>query len=199
MGFNCKVLLIILIIIVVIAIIYLLVNNNGPIPNSGSITDPQTTKTAKITKNTNTNNKELLSDTSISSIGSYDNSDQKYASYQNSPKMNDSDDSRDFVYKKKKFTIKTPQDIKDQFDVSKMLPAETENDWFDVEPLNTTKKINGTHLIHPKVHIGENTILSSLRNATHDIRGDIPNPKVAVSVWNNSTIDPDTNIKGLCN
>lgn len=111
----------------------------------------------------------------------------------------DEDDERDFTYKKKQFTKRTPEDVEDLFDVHKMLPQEIEEDWFDTVPLQHTKKIKGTQLVHPKVHMGVNTIGSSLRNGTHDIRGDIPNPKIRVSIFNNSTIEPDTNIKGLCN
>jgi hypothetical protein len=108
-------------------------------------------------------------------------------------------DPRDFSYKKKRFSKRTPEDIRQQFDIDKVLPQEIEEDWFDVEPLLTTKKIKGTHLLHPKVHMGVNTVGSSLRNGTHDLRGDIPNPKINVSPWNNSTIEPDTNLKGICN
>lgn len=115
------------------------------------------------------------------------------------PYYEDDYDPRDFSYKKKMFTKRTPDDVKQLFDVQQMLPHEIEEDWFDVEPLLTTKKIKGTHLIHPKVHMGVNTVGSSLRNATHDIRGDIPNPKINVSPWMQSTIEPDTNIKGICN
>lgn len=115
------------------------------------------------------------------------------------PYAPDEYDPRDFSYKKKKFTKRTPNDVKELFDVNKMLPQEIEQDWFDVEPLLTTKKIRGTHLINPKVLIGVNTVQSSLRNGTHDIRGDIPNPKIQVSPWLNSTIEPDTNLKGICN
>lgn len=108
-------------------------------------------------------------------------------------------DPRDFTYKKNKFTQRTQKDIDDLFDVDKMLPQEDRNDWFDITPLESTKKIKGTHLIHPKVHMGVNTISTSLRNATHDIRGDIVNPKLNTGPWNQSTIEPDTNIKGICN
>jgi hypothetical protein len=110
----------------------------------------------------------------------------------------DRDDNRDFTYKKRPYTRRTPGDVKDQFDSSKVLPVEIEEDWFDIEPLLTTKKIKDTHLLHPKVHMGVNTVGSSLRNGTHDLRGDIPNPKINVSPWLNSTIEPDTNIKGIC-
>lgn len=108
-------------------------------------------------------------------------------------------DARDFSYKKKKFTKRTPDDVKELFNINKMLPQEVEEDWFDVEPLLTTKKIKGTHLIHPKVHMGVNTVGSSLRYGTHDIRGDVACPKILVSPWLNSTIEPDTNLKGICN
>jgi len=115
------------------------------------------------------------------------------------PYPSDIDDHRDFSYKRQLFTKRTPDDVKDLFDVQQLLPTEIEEDWFDIEPLQATKKIRGTHLIHPKVHMGVNTVGSTLRNGTHDIRGDIPNPKIRVSPWNISTIEPDTNIKGLCN
>ena len=111
----------------------------------------------------------------------------------------DSYDNRDFSYKKKSFTRRTPEDVKDLFDINKMMPQEIEEEWFDIEPLQSTKKIKGSHLIHPKVHMGVNTVGGSLRNGTHDIRGDIPNPKINVSPWNISTIEPDTNIRGICN
>ena len=111
------------------------------------------------------------------------------------PYEDDMYDHRDFSYKKKRFKRRTAEDIKDQFDVNKMLPQEVEEDWMQAEPLLETKKIKGTHLIHPKVHLGVNTVQSSLRNGTHDLRGDVPVPKLRVSPFNNSTIEPDTNIK----
>jgi len=39
--------------------------------------------------------------------------------------------------------------------------------------------------------VGVDTVLSSLRNPSYDIRGDIPNPINTVSPWMNSTITPD--------
>lgn len=116
-----------------------------------------------------------------------------------SPYCDDDYDPRDFSYKKKHFTRRTPEDVKDQFDVEKMLPNEIEEDWFDVEPLQSTKKIKGPHLIHPKVQMGVNTVGTSKKYASHDIRGDIPNPKTNVSPWLNSSIEPDTNLRGICN
>jgi len=39
--------------------------------------------------------------------------------------------------------------------------------------------------------LGSATVLSSLRNSSHDIRNNIPNPMKVVSPWINSTITPD--------
>lgn len=107
-------------------------------------------------------------------------------------------DESDFIFKKQKYVKRTPDDVRDLFDVQKMLPQETEPGWFDTVPLQSTKKIRGTHYIHPKVHMGNDTKGGSLRNGTHDIRGDIPNPKLNVGPWGISTIEADTNLKGLC-
>jgi hypothetical protein len=46
--------------------------------------------------------------------------------------------------------------------------------------------------------IGINTVGQSLKNGSHDIRGTIANPKFSISPWNNSTYEPDYNIKPLC-
>ena len=115
------------------------------------------------------------------------------------PYVDDEDNANTFIYKKKKFVRRTPEDIEDQYDVRQYLPQQVEDDWFDVAPLESVKKIRGTHLIHPKVHIGVTTVGSSLRNATHDLRGNPPNPKINVSPWNNSTIEPDTNLRPISN
>ena len=49
-----------------------------------------------------------------------------------------------------------------------------------------------------KMSTNINTVGQSLKNGSHDIRGTIPNPKFSVSPWNNSTYEPDYNIKPLC-
>lgn len=101
-------------------------------------------------------------------------------------------------YKNKQFRV-TNQDSIKELNSDYYLPKAQRGDWFDTQPLQTTKQIRGTHLIHPKVWHGVNTVGGSLRNASHDIRGNEPVPKVNVSPWLNSTIDPDTNIMGVCN
>ena len=54
------------------------------------------------------------------------------------------------------------------------------------------------HLINVSRPVGVNTIGNSLRNASWDLRGSPPCPKFVVSPWQQSTIEPDYNIKGLC-
>lgn len=105
-------------------------------------------------------------------------------------------DPRHFTYKKNKYTRRTPEDIEDLFDINQVLPQEFE-DWFDVVPSQMTKKIKGTHYIHPKIHMGINTVGSSNKNGSLDIRGDVANPQISVSPWNNSTIEPSIS-RGLC-
>lgn len=86
----------------------------------------------------------------------------------------------------------------EKYDTSSLLPKEKHSDWFD-NPYETTN-IEETHLINIHRPIGVNTIQSSMRNASHDLRPSPPNPKMQVSPWNNSTIEPDLNRKGdtLC-
>lgn len=165
---NSNVRVIVIIGIIIIAVLYFINRNNNPVPNTGVLP---------------------------SNIN-----EPQYSPYVSEQKQQISvnNQNNDFVYKKQKFTRRTPEDIKDQFDVDKMLPQEVEEGWFDTEPLATAKKIKGPHMIHPKEHMGINTISSSFRNATHDIRGDIPNPTNPVSPWGNSTIKPDYKLRGLC-
>ena len=75
-----------------------------------------------------------------------------------------------------------------------LLPVE-EKDWFeDVTPT----KIKNRHLINIYRPVGVNTISTSLKNPSLDIRGAPANPKTVVSPFLNSSIEPDHNIKGLC-
>ena len=83
------------------------------------------------------------------------------------------------------------------FNVDEYLPQEKTDDWFEVMPEPISVK--NRNLINVTRAIGVNTIGSSLKNPSYDIRGNIPNPKMVVSPWNQSSIEPDLNIKGLCN
>lgn len=85
-----------------------------------------------------------------------------------------------------------PEDL---FDVDKYLPQEVNDDWFEVQPEPISVK--NRHLINITKPIGINTIGSSMRNASYDIRGTPACPKFIVSPWNNSNIDGDVNLKPL--
>ena len=54
-----------------------------------------------------------------------------------------------------------------------------------------TEALAQQDFLSPTQQIGTDTVLSSLRNASYDIRNNIPNPINVVSPWLNSTIDPD--------
>jgi hypothetical protein len=85
-----------------------------------------------------------------------------------------------------------PEDL---FDVDKYLPQEVNDDWFEVqsEPIS----VKNRHLINITKPIGINTIGTSLKNASYDIRGAVSNPKYVVSPWLQSSIEPDVNLKPL--
>ena len=70
------------------------------------------------------------------------------------------------------------------------------DDWFEVLP--DAISVKNRHLINVSKPIGMNTIGTSLRNASWDIRGTVACPKFVVSPWLQSTIEPDTNLKSLC-
>ena len=59
-------------------------------------------------------------------------------------------------------------------------------------------QVDGNAWLNERKFLGNYTTGSSLRNATHDFRKDVPNPQMVVSPWNNTTILPDSNSKGLC-
>ena len=79
------------------------------------------------------------------------------------------------------------------------LPKEINDDWFNTDFSQAKYKMNDDKLINvDKYIIGINTVGQSLKNASYDIRGSVNVPKYTVSPWNNSTIEPDYNIKPLC-
>jgi hypothetical protein len=85
------------------------------------------------------------------------------------------------------------------YNAKDFLPNEINNEWFDTDFSQAKFNINDDKLINTDRYvIGINTVGQSLKNASYDIRGTIPNPKMTVSPWNNSTYEPDFNIKPLC-
>jgi hypothetical protein len=86
-----------------------------------------------------------------------------------------------------------------KYSASDYLPKEVNDDWFNTDFSQAKYKMNDDKLINTdKYIIGINTVGQSLKNASYDIRGSVNVPKYTVSPWNNSTIEPDYNIKPLC-
>lgn len=105
--------------------------------------------------------------------------------------------SKDFTHNKNKFTLKTPQDIRDEFDVQQLLPQEEEEGWFEPITNRNTERVSSTNLIHPKTLKGINTVGASMKNPSIDIRGDIYVPKRDVGPFGNSSYEPNLT-RGLC-
>lgn len=70
------------------------------------------------------------------------------------------------------------------------------SDWSAANP-SGLGQLSGQNFLSAGVHMGVNTIGSTKKNATHDIRAEPINPKVNVSPWLNSSFEPDTMRRGL--
>jgi hypothetical protein len=92
--------------------------------------------------------------------------------------------------------MRKKQSPEELFKVDELLPQEVNKNWFEVMP--EPIKIKNRHLINVTRPVGVNTIGTSLKNASYDIRGTPPCPKFVLSPWLQSSIEPDINIKGLC-
>ena len=77
-----------------------------------------------------------------------------------------------------------------------LLPKKSE-DWFETPNVGTNVE-DANLLADALFRGGINTVGTTNKNASYDLRGNIPNPKITVSPWNNSSYDPDNNIQGLC-
>jgi len=86
-------------------------------------------------------------------------------------------------------------DVDEIFNLNNFLPKSSQNKYFDVPEPTVVKN---RHLIDVTRHVGVDTQGSSMKNATHDIRGEPANPKMNVSPWMQSSIQPDDNIIGFC-
>uniref|UniRef100_A0A6C0ECN3 Minor capsid protein P11 C-terminal conserved region domain-containing protein n=1 Tax=viral metagenome TaxID=1070528 RepID=A0A6C0ECN3_9ZZZZ len=96
-------------------------------------------------------------------------------------------------------TVNVNKNNVSQYNAKDFLPKEINDQWFDTDFSQAKFNINDDKLINTEKYIiGINTVGQSLKNASYDIRGAIPNPKYSVSPWNNSTIEADYNIKSLC-
>jgi hypothetical protein len=80
----------------------------------------------------------------------------------------------------------------DQIKPNELLPNDTSSLWASVNPAGQGQ-LKDKNFLQSGHHIGINTVGQTLRNANLQLRSEPPNPRVAVSPWLTSTIEPDTN------
>ena len=80
-----------------------------------------------------------------------------------------------------------PKDILSSKD---LLPGGADSTWAQVVPAGQGALADQNFLTAGH-HLGMNTVGNSLRNASWDLRSEIPNPQSQVSPWNQTTIGPD--------
>jgi hypothetical protein len=85
---------------------------------------------------------------------------------------------------------------RDQLVPSELLPKDPNSVWAQQNPMGTGS-LKGKNFLSAGALIGVNTVGQSLRNANYQLRSEPPNPQVAVSVFNQTTIEPDVNRRTL--
>jgi hypothetical protein len=85
---------------------------------------------------------------------------------------------------------------RDQLTPSELLPQDQNSVWAEQNPMGPGS-LKGKNFLSAGALIGVNTVGQSLRNANWQLRSEPPNPQVPVSIFNQSTIAPDTNRRPL--
>jgi hypothetical protein len=85
---------------------------------------------------------------------------------------------------------------RDQLTPSELLPRDPNSVWAQQNPMGSGS-LKGKNFLSAGALIGINTVGQSLRNANWQIRSEPPNPQVPVSVFYQSTIEPDVNRRTL--
>jgi hypothetical protein len=85
---------------------------------------------------------------------------------------------------------------RDQLTPSELLPKDPNSIWAQQNPMGTGS-LKGKNFLSAGALIGVNTVGQSLRNANYQLRSEPPNPQVPVSVFNQTTIEPDVNRRTL--
>jgi cytoskeletal protein RodZ len=180
---NNNTLIIVIVIIIVVIIIYYFIKKSNENKEKFSIQDPEGSDIEHYTEQPkHQSGKKQMSELSLS---------PQSESHQSHKKKKEIE----FTHKKKKYILKTANDIKDQFDVEKLKPKEINKSWFDVEPLMTNKKKNDDDICFTH---GINTIQGSRKNACRDPRGNVSCPKIDnISPWLNSAFEPDVNLRNV--
>jgi len=85
---------------------------------------------------------------------------------------------------------------RDQLTPSELLPKDMNSVWSEQNPMGTGS-LKGKNFLSAGALIGVNTVGQSMRNANLQVRSEPPNPQVAVSIFNQSTISPDISHRPL--
>ncbi len=84
------------------------------------------------------------------------------------------------------------------FNSSELLPKDVNKDWFETDFSHAQVNVDDDNLVvTDRYIIGVNTVGQSLKNPSYDLRASPACPKFTVSPWQQSTIEPDFNIKNL--
>jgi len=83
-----------------------------------------------------------------------------------------------------------------KLDSNDLLPVKSDEKWFENPDVGI--KIEDANLLSDAVQkVGVDTVGQTRKNPSYDIRGTVPCPKFQISPWNNSTTEPDYNLKSL--
>jgi hypothetical protein len=85
---------------------------------------------------------------------------------------------------------------RDQLTPAELLPKDQNSIWAQQNPMGTGS-LKGKNFLSAGALIGVNTVGQSLRNSNLQLRSEPANPQVAVSIFNQSTIEPDINRRPL--
>ena len=89
------------------------------------------------------------------------------------------------------------QETRKTLTTNDLLPKEKNPDWFQT-PGDKFNLLQAVDLELPEIKIGVDTVGQSRKNASYDLRAAPQCPKFVTGPWNNSTIEPDYNIKPMC-
>jgi hypothetical protein len=85
---------------------------------------------------------------------------------------------------------------RDQLTATELLPKDGNSVWAQQNPLGPGS-LKGKNFLSAGALVGINTVGQSMKNANLQLRSEPPNPQVPISVFNNSTIEPDFNRRPL--
>ena len=85
---------------------------------------------------------------------------------------------------------------RDQLTPGELLPQDANSVWAQQNQMGNGS-LKGKNFLSAGALVGVNTVGQTLRNANWQLRSEPANPQVAVSVFNQSTIAPDTNRRDL--